>query len=486
MIEFHRSDSPTKTRTGTTPLHVCNKLSDTRLLLQMTTSLSSLLTATTTKMLSSTIHRSIVETLGSDIKDVRLAAKDELTATYDLDIADGRQVQLRMASFGGNAPIVESEAATLSYLAERTSVPVPSVLALHNGPGVDGEQSQTCYSLLQKPSGVCVEGVFPRMTLFEQNMIIAALARWMVELSQHRFDAIGSIGRASDTQTYAIGPVAMKPFYADGRHSLALDRGPFATAKAYYRACAQRELDSSRMLFVQDAPPSYQQELEDSRLMVERIAGLLCDLTNGCQGLDEDDPEMAPFSLDVHEIGLKNIFVSPENPTTILSVADWQFTNTRPLWCCARLPPWMRPSMTAPKGDSARLAAIFKAEVVRVAGADSPFLRALDLDDSSRSTLDDLSVYDAFRDGFLLLPALENILATLPGHEDLAGLTALLDPTTLPGRVARINLLTRGSNAMFLAMTPPRSPHLGSGTVNEDPGEENAIRSANETPVLVA
>ena len=58
--------------------------------------------------------------------------------------------------------------------------------------------------------------------------------------------------------------------------------------------------------------------------------------------------------------------------------------------------------------DTARLAAIFKAEVARIEGVDSPFLRALDLDDT-RYTLDDLSSYDAFRDGFLLLPALENM-----------------------------------------------------------------------------
>lgn len=82
--------------------------------------------------------------------------------------------------------------------------------------------------------------------------------------------------------------------------------------------------------------------------------------------------------------------------------------NTRPLWCCARLPNWLRPSLTASNADSTRLAAIFKAEVVRVAGIHSTFLRSLDLEDT-RSTLDDLSTYDAFRDGFLLLPALENM-----------------------------------------------------------------------------
>ena len=42
--------------------------------------------------------------------------------------------------------------------------------------------------------------------------------------------------------------------------------------------------------------------------------------------------------------------------------------------------------------------------------------------------------------------------ATLPGSEDLEGLEALLDPSTLEGRVARISLMTRGPGAMSLAL----------------------------------
>ena len=167
-----------------------------------------------------------------------------------------------------------------------------------------------------QPSGVCVEDLFSSMTLFEQNMIIAAIARWMVELFSHRFDAIGSLTSAEGD--FKIGPVVMRPFYSDGRSKLTLDRGPFKSAKAYYRACALRELDSAKALFSQDAPASYQHELEDSRLTVERITGLLCDLTNRCQGLDEDDADMAPFSLDIHDIGLKNILVSSVNHTEVV------------------------------------------------------------------------------------------------------------------------------------------------------------------------
>lgn len=137
--------------------------------------------------------------------------------------------------------------------------------------------------------------------------------------------------------------------------------------------------------------------------------------------------------------------------------------------------------MSSDNEASARLAAAFRAEIARLDGPNSIFLQALD-HEGTRQTLDELSEYDAFKDGFLLLPALQNMyvtssgpslivvvlfsppfschfsLATLPGHEDVAGLTALLDPSTLPGRVARINLLTRGSNALFLAMSPRPKP----------------------------
>ncbi|KAH9945158.1 uncharacterized protein BXZ73DRAFT_96148 [Epithele typhae] len=377
------------------------------------------------------IRKSVVDSLESEVTQYKLVSRDEFTMTYELVLTDDRQVILRLPCSTGHASIVAAEVNTLRYIASHTQIPVVEVLAFNGGS--DDESTSSCFAVLQKPPGICVETVFKKMSAFDQNLLIATVARWMVEVSKQPFDSIGSLAVATAQNDFVVGPVVAKPFYTDGRSNVVLDRGPFKSAKAYYRACAQREQDALRMLFVQDAPP-YRQDLEESHLTVERIAGLFCDLINRCQGLDEDDPEKAPFSLDIHELGLKNVFVSPENPTRVSRIGK------------------------DPHDEAARLAAIFKAEVSRVAGKGSAFERALELDDAARNTLDDLSTYDAFRDGFLLLPALENILATLPGHEDVAGLTAILDPSTLPGRAARINLLTRGSNVLYLAMTPPRSP----------------------------
>ncbi len=139
----------------------------------------------------------------------------------------------------------------------------------------------------------------------------------MLSLFTHRFSSIGSLVSDADG-TYSVGPIVRRPFYEGGRAQFNLDRGPFRTAKAYYLACAQRELDCSRTLFVQSASPSYQKDLEDSNLQVERCVGLLSDLVNRCEGLDDDDPVLAPFSLDIHDIGLKNILVASDDHTRIV------------------------------------------------------------------------------------------------------------------------------------------------------------------------
>ncbi|KAL7279224.1 hypothetical protein ACG7TL_007064 [Trametes sanguinea] len=414
-------------------------------------------------MLTTDTKLSIEAALGAVVDDSALLEKDDLTMTYTLSLTDGRELTLRMPCSQSAATIIQSEVVTARFLLNHASIPVSNVIAFQDA---DATGPSNCFAIYDKPSGICLEPIFSHLASRDQAQIVSTIARWMVDVFRLRFDKIGSICDESGT----VGPIANKPFFAEGRARLPLDRGPFSSAREYFMACAQRELDACRMLFTQDAPLSYQRDLEESRLMVERIAGLLCDLTKRCHGLDEDDPELAPFSLDIHDMSLKNIFVSPDDPTNIVAVTDWRFLTTRPLWCCGRLPPWLSPSMST-QNETARLVTIFKAEVARLDGLDSTFLRALDLDDT-RYALDDLSTYDAFRDGFLLLPALENILATLPGHEDFAGLTALLDPSTLPGRVARINLLTHGSNAMYLAMTPPRSPMT---LPVKDEGPETAV-----------
>ncbi|KAI0783669.1 hypothetical protein C8Q75DRAFT_782852 [Abortiporus biennis] len=402
------------------------------------------------------ISHLIREATGGEIKSLQSAGRDEFRSTFSITLEDGRQYLLRLSRT--SSVVLETEVNTMKYITKETSIPVPRILDAGFTTATDS--SSTFYVLMEKIPGVALDTVFGTLSQPQQTAIVAQLAKYMFELFQHRFPTIGSITRQDDSsEEFAIGPIVTRPFYIDGRSKQPLHRGPFNSAKSYYLACAQRELDCCRVLFTQDSSlPGYQRNLEDVQLQVERCVGLLHDLITRCQGLDDDDKEMAPFSLDIHDIGLKNILVSRDDMAKIVAIVDWQFLSTKPLWSCARLPSWLRPSIfNHSNGESDRLSAIFRAEIARLDGLDSIFIRALDSDDT-RQTLDDFSDYDAFKDGFLLLPALENILATLPGQEDYAALSALLDPSTLPGRVGRINLITRGSNSMFLAMSRSVSP----------------------------
>ena len=143
----------------------------------------------------------------------------------------------------------------------------------------------------------------------------------MLELFSHRFPSIGSLtfGTSDSTQApFPIGPIVRAPFYADGRSHFPLDRGPFTSAKSYFLACAQRELDCARHLFVQSASPAYQRELEGTRFQIERCVGLMSDLVSRCEGLDGDDEELRGFSLDVHELGLRNVMVAEGDHSKIV------------------------------------------------------------------------------------------------------------------------------------------------------------------------
>ncbi|TFY67192.1 hypothetical protein EVG20_g4034 [Dentipellis fragilis] len=428
------------------------------------------------------LGKTVSGALHKDVKAIDVVGRDELSKTFSVALADGSAVLAHIANSNMPPVIIESEVATMKFLAERTSIPIPRIVSYE----VNAGHPLGPHIIFEKPQGLKLDTLFNDLPPESQDALVVQLAKYMLELAHHTFSSIGSLllesspspsppAAASDAPSGIsfpslspprIGPLVDPIFYVDGRASLPLDRGPFPTARAYFRACAQRELDCARAMFTQGASAEYQRELEGGQLQVERSVGLMTDLIGRCAGLDEDDKALAPFAIDLHGLALKSVFVSETDPTQIESIVDWQCTSTRPLWRCARLPYWLTPSLSEEDAETKlRLAHRFRQTIIVCEGPDSAFLRALDSDDT-RHALDEVAEYNAFRDGFLVLPTLESILATLPGEEDVDGLEQMLDPKTLPGRAARISLMTQGSNSLFLAMSPPTSPVLDKAPIN--------------------
>jgi hypothetical protein len=85
-------------------------------------------------------------------------------------------------------------------------------------------------------------------------------------------------------------------------------------------ACAQREYDCFRALLAPNMSDEYQQMMNQTGLQVERSMTLLSSIVMKCKGLDEDDPAYAPFTLHLHEMQPKNIYVDKKDPSQIVSV----------------------------------------------------------------------------------------------------------------------------------------------------------------------
>ncbi|KAH9037855.1 hypothetical protein EDB85DRAFT_2142196 [Lactarius pseudohatsudake] len=136
-----------------------------------------------------------------------------------------------------------------------------------------------------------------------------------------------------------------------------------------------------------------------------------------------------------------------------LAVVDWQSAYARSGVAHARRT-GSCPRLVGDDDDARkqRLRSVFRAAV----SGDPVFARAVDTDDTRHAL--EVAEYDTFRDGFLVLPTLQSILATLPGEEDVDGLRKHLNPQTLVGRATRISLLTHGSGVLSLATSTPGSP----------------------------
>ncbi|KAJ7274852.1 hypothetical protein C8J57DRAFT_1449329 [Mycena rebaudengoi] len=80
------------------------------------------------------------------------------------------------------------------------------------------------------------------------------------------------------------------------------------------------------------------------------------------------------FALDAHDLSLENVFVDPDDPSTITCVIDWESTTTRPLWASAHLPAFLQSSPFTAK--------LFREAIARLAAPrpPSPSTSSMDMD----------------------------------------------------------------------------------------------------------
>ncbi|KZP04632.1 hypothetical protein FIBSPDRAFT_767061 [Athelia psychrophila] len=177
---------------------------------------------------------------------------------------------LRVASPAFPSDKMNSEVATLRYIGEHSSVPVPKVYAWNADAG---SPAGVEYMIMEKVPGVAPLDIWPDLPVDIKEKVVVQVAEHLVALFHLRFSQAGSIylsdpaSSSSESvlsptaDTYRIGPVITGPFYRalnrilerpdsdlivpntpppyNSLHSL---RGPFAHASEYLSSYLRAKL----------------------------------------------------------------------------------------------------------------------------------------------------------------------------------------------------------------------------------------------------
>ncbi|KLO06344.1 hypothetical protein SCHPADRAFT_838187 [Schizopora paradoxa] len=235
---------------------------------------------------------------------------------YDVRTSDGEDTGIvaRVACPAFPKDKMESEVATLKYLAEKTSVPVPTVIFWNS----DADNAVGAeYMFISKVPGVSATSIWSEMPIDKKKNLVRQVAENLMKLWSLRFDAIGSLYLDKDGNDFVVGPIVENHFLqkCDGvpRVREPFDfsefRGPFSSISSYLQSGLRSELrlHSERrddLIVEAEANP---ERVESGRRGMEKALEL-CEIYPGDKPITNDTKE--PITLKLGDFRLANIMVN--------------------------------------------------------------------------------------------------------------------------------------------------------------------------------
>ncbi|KAF5383255.1 hypothetical protein D9615_004905 [Tricholomella constricta] len=229
------------------------------------------------------------ENKGIDVGRIEFLSAGTFHKAYLITLSDHFQLVAGVARRYMPRLKTESEVATMHYLRENTTIPVPTVYHYDSNPynRLGGE-----YILMSKAPGVSLATIFHSLCYNDLVKLLENLAAMILPLFAHRFTDIGSLYFGPDpygplsssaptpravqhpysafpfsptlsmshlvtanlntakplSRKFHVGPIISWPFFGTNRgeltHPTELNRGPWPSSSAYFASCAQREIDS--------------------------------------------------------------------------------------------------------------------------------------------------------------------------------------------------------------------------------------------------
>ncbi|KAF9022650.1 hypothetical protein BDZ89DRAFT_1070470 [Hymenopellis radicata] len=259
---------------------------------------------------------------------------------------------------------MESEVATIAWLAKNTDIPVPTII--YYDPTTENE-AHAPFMIMEKVRDMTLDKRWQTMSLDDKRVAIKSLAKIVVSLAQTQFDRIGSL-YPHDSGGPVIGPMLPPCVPWFFTPDISLDAGPWRSEREYLLSCIARERACTL---------SHQSELQDKWRNEDLtaigwdsiLAGYLsaydklAQVVSSLPALDEPLPDsFGPFVLSHPDLNDRNIMISADDPSQ-LTLLDWDFASITPLWNLTSTPEFLFYESAGPSaGELPELRALFSAE----------------------------------------------------------------------------------------------------------------------------
>ncbi|KAJ1663267.1 hypothetical protein IW140_005362 [Coemansia sp. RSA 1813] len=219
------------------------------------------------------------------------------------------------------ACVFESEIVSVSYVAQSSDLPVPTVVAHDFSPS---NAAGVPYAVLTHTGGTPLGMMWPALEARQKRRILDHIADAVVKMSQIRLPLIGSLVPCDGE--LIVGPLLCardtEPGYAGAG-------GPFQSTRTYLDALLQASSDALGQLplllgdnLTDDMSCT---EIDTYRTNVDRFVE---------PKYDEGPFVLMPESLDMH-----HFLMDPET-LRLVGVVDWTYSSVRPLQSLVQPPPF--------------------------------------------------------------------------------------------------------------------------------------------------
>ncbi|KAF2667398.1 hypothetical protein BT63DRAFT_456698 [Microthyrium microscopicum] len=286
---------------------------------------------------------------GAVCTDMSKLPEGNFNKTFLVKMEDGRELIARLPNpnAGCSHYTTASEVATMDYVKNCLSIPVPKVLAYSTQASTNGVGAE--YIIMEKNPGIELARVWDDLEGRQKIDIVRQLAVFTSRLSKAHFPAYGSLYYSKDLpdinnklvdDTFSVGPTTSRAWFDDKRSEVNVHRGPWTSVEDVVNAVVEREVNClntfaefprDRQQGIFNGPGSFCPSKASKMAVIEDVRRVLSHI------LPKDNAYTASI-LWHNDLHSDNIFVNRDRPTEITGVIDWQGVHLSPAFLHVHYP----------------------------------------------------------------------------------------------------------------------------------------------------